>query len=118
MVFSSKTPDAVKQYAASTADPALAHVARHLDHADRYPFLLGKELTVADAYLFWALTVAPYGGIAIAGYPSLVKYAERVRERPAVKRALATELPLYAGEVGALPPAPQARPAVPLSRGT
>jgi glutathione S-transferase len=103
MVFSSKTPVAVKEFAASTAEPPLAYVARHLDDTERFPFLLGKDFTVADAYLFWALTVAPYGGIAIDQHASLVRYVERIRERPAVKKALAAELPLYVSEVGAVP---------------
>lgn len=100
MVFSSKSPDPVKAHAASTAAPPLAHAARRLEDVD---YLLGKNFTVADAYLFWALLVAPYGGISIDAYPSLVKYVERIRQRPAVKKALATEVPLYVEEFGALP---------------
>jgi glutathione S-transferase len=105
MVFSSRTPASVKEFAASTAEPPLSYVARHLDDTERFPFLLGKDFTVADAYLFWALTVAPYGGIAIDQHASLVRYVEQIRERPAVKKALSAELPLYVREVGAIPPA-------------
>ncbi len=99
MVFSSKTPDAVKAFASTTAAPPLAYVARHLDDAAS-PYLLGKDFTVADAYLFWALLVAPYGGIKIDAYPSLVAYVDRIRERPSVKEALRVEYPLYVAEMG------------------
>ncbi len=106
MVLSSKTSSEVKAFAASTAEPPLAHVARHLEASDRGPFLLGEDFTVADAYLFWALLVAPYAGIAIDHHPSLVSYVERGRARPAVKKALGMEVPLYVSEQGAIPPVP------------
>jgi hypothetical protein len=107
-MFSSRSPDEVKSFARGTAPLPLAHAARHLDDEERYPFLLGKNFTVADAYLFWGLLIAPYGGIEAEAHPSLVRYVVRIRERPAVKRALSAELPLYVAEVGAIPPRPTA----------
>jgi glutathione S-transferase len=107
VAFSRKAPEVVKDFARSTAAATLAHPARHLADSERHPFLLGQSFTVADAYLFWALLIAPYGGISIDDFPSLTRYVERIRERPAVKQALRIELPLYTAEFGA----PQAPPA-------
>lgn len=100
-VFSSKTSDAVKAYAASTAAPPFEHAARRLEQK---PFLLGEEFTVADSYLYWALMVAPYGGIKVES-PALKAYVARIRERASVKRALEIELPMYLAEKGSLPTA-------------
>lgn len=91
-IFSSQAPDAVKAFAASTASAPLAHVAAHLEKND---YLLGARFTVADAYLFWALFVAPHGGLSLEPYPSLVKYVARIHARASVKAALAVEVPLY-----------------------
>jgi hypothetical protein len=32
--------------------------------------LVGERFTVADAYMFWALMVAPYGGISLGRHPA------------------------------------------------
>jgi glutathione S-transferase len=95
MIFSTRTPEPVKSWAKSSAASALSHVAARLDAHD---FLLGDRFTVADAYLFWALLVAPHGGLSIDAYPSLVAYCDRIRARPSVKAALAHEYPLYMKE--------------------
>jgi glutathione S-transferase len=91
MVFSSKTTPEMKAWSRANAGPTLDHVARHL--ADR-EFLLDR-FTVADAYMWWALFVAPHGGISLDGHPALKAYVARIQARPSVVRALATELPLY-----------------------
>jgi glutathione S-transferase len=97
MVFSSKTTPEMKAWSRANAGPTLDHVARHL--ADR-EFLLDR-FTVADAYMWWALFVAPHGGITLDGHPALKAYVARIQARPAVARALATELPLYQREAAA-----------------
>jgi glutathione S-transferase len=97
-VFSSKTPPALKDFARATAAPALGHVAARLEGRS---FLLGDDFSVADAYLFWALFVAPHGGIALSEWPALGAYVERIQRRPSVVEALAIEGPLYAKEAAA-----------------
>lgn len=95
MAFSSRTTDAMKQWARDNAAATLAHVASHL--ADR-EFLVGDRFTVADSYLWWTLMVAPHGGISLAAFPVLKAYVERIRQRPSVVAALAFEVPRYAEE--------------------
>ncbi len=98
MVFSSKTPTAVKDWARANAGPPLAHVAQHLEGREH---LMGDRFTVADAYLFWALLVAPHGGIALDEWPALGRYVERIQKRPSVATVLGIELPLYRREASA-----------------
>jgi glutathione S-transferase len=98
MVFSSKTSPELKSWGRANAGPTLDHVARHLAGHD---YLVGDRFTVADMYLFWALLVAPHGGISLDAYPVLTSYVARIRERPAVQAALAHDYPLYAREAAA-----------------
>jgi glutathione S-transferase len=95
MIFSTKTTPEMKSWARESMPLALAIVARHLEGRE---FVMGDTFTVADAYLYWILFVAPHGGVALDPWPSLVAYVARMREREAVKRAFAIEAPLYARE--------------------
>ncbi|MGY0573138.1 glutathione binding-like protein [Bradyrhizobium sp. RDM12] len=65
--------------------------AEHL--ADR-EFLVGQRFTVADAHLAWALLLLRAAGVDIAQWPSLSAYLERMRARPLVREAIATEMAL------------------------
>ncbi|MET4256890.1 glutathione S-transferase [Bradyrhizobium sp. S3.12.5] len=65
--------------------------AAHL--ADR-EFLVGDSFTVADAHLTWALLLLRAAGVDIAQWPSLSTYLERMRARPMVREAIATETAL------------------------
>lgn len=95
-VFSSKTTPELKAFAVAAAPPALAHVARHLAERE---FLVGSHFTVADIYLFWALLVAPHGGISLDAHPVLKAYVARIQQRPAIGAALAHDFPLYQAEM-------------------
>jgi glutathione S-transferase len=97
LAFSSKTTPEMKAWSRANAGPTLDHVARHL--ADR-EFVLDR-FTVADAYLWWTLFVAPHGGISLDGHPALEAYVARIQARPSAARALATEVPLYQRDVAA-----------------
>lgn len=55
------------------------------------PYLLGKQFSVADVYLFVILSWAGHVGIALAQWPSLTAFQARVGERPAVQAALKAE---------------------------
>ncbi|WP_325341740.1 glutathione transferase GstA [Xylophilus sp.] len=83
-----------------TATPRLAERFRWIDAqlAGR-PYLLGNAFTVADAYLFaltgwgqasWLKSVYR-AGIHFDGLDHLAAWYARVRERPAVRKALAAE---------------------------
>jgi glutathione S-transferase len=102
MIFSSKTPPAVKDWARQDPSAPLDFAEKHL--RDR-TFLLGETLTVADLYLYWTLMVLPFAGIPLGRWPALEAFAARLRERPTVKAALAIELPMFQKEQAERPAA-------------
>ncbi|MDT8760374.1 glutathione binding-like protein [Sphingomonas psychrotolerans] len=76
---------------------ALARVARPFDILARH--LEGREFledrfTVADAYLLTVLNWCEHSGVAIGGWPVLLDYRTRLRQRPSVEKAMAEEWPL------------------------
>jgi glutathione S-transferase len=93
LIFAPDTPDAVKAYARGAIDKPFGVVAAHL--AGR-SFLVGETFTVADAYLFWALTLTRTAAISLEPYPALLAYYKRLQARPAVQAALAFERDAHA----------------------
>ena len=87
-LFRPTTPDAYKEIARQILAGKFTTLDRHLDGK---PYLTGEGFTVADAYAFVVLSWAPRVGIALAGWPNLGAFVERVAARPAVKEALAAE---------------------------
>jgi len=69
-----------------TRDATLA-----LDHinaaVDRNEWLLGDELTLADIQMAYLVDLAGFTGL-LEGRPGLAAYATRLRQRPALQRAL------------------------------
>lgn len=88
LAFDPSAPEEVKAYARTGIARPLAVLERHLEGR---PHLLDATFTVADAYLFWALTIAPHGGVPLDAYPTLRAYQARILERPAVKAAVRWE---------------------------
>lgn len=88
LVFGPDCPDAVRDYARGAIQKPLGVLERHLATRDA---LLGDGFTVADAYLLWALVIAPHGGVSLDGYPALRAYHKRHAARPAVRAAIAYE---------------------------
>ena len=78
--------------AVARADKPLGVLSRQL--AGRQ--FLQDRFTVADAYLLTVLNWCEYAGVAIADWPVLLGYRERLRARPTVRRAMAAEWPLLA----------------------
>lgn len=66
----------------------VAHASEKLAAND---YLLGKEFTIADAYLFTCLGWGKYIGLDIGQWPNLAAYSQRVSQRPAVLKALKEE---------------------------
>lgn len=64
------------------------HVALPLE---RDPFLLGSRFSVADAYLFVILNWHGALKVDLSRWPALLRFLERVRERPAVRQAMLEE---------------------------
>ncbi|UPJ56286.1 glutathione binding-like protein [Bradyrhizobium sp. 192] len=69
----------------------LAVPAAHLAERE---FLVVDSFTVADAHLTWALLLLRPAGVDIAQWPSLSAYLARMQARPAVRKAVATEMAL------------------------
>jgi glutathione S-transferase len=74
-----------KEKARALAGLRLEYLAASLDQA----FLLGPKLTVADPYLFVIMTWAKPNGVVLP--PPLAAYYERMKARPTVQAALASE---------------------------
>ena len=56
-----------------------------------HDYLMGKQFTVADGYLFTILTWADRMKFDLSAMPTLLAYKARVAERPKVKEALTKE---------------------------
>ncbi|MCC6469737.1 MAG: glutathione transferase GstA [Alphaproteobacteria bacterium] len=70
----------------------LAQRYDHLNkHLEKNQFVLGKDFSVADAYLFTVVNWANFVGIDLGKWPALKAYQERVAARPAVQAALKAE---------------------------
>jgi glutathione S-transferase len=54
-------------------------------------YLMGRQFTVADGYLFTILTWTDPVGIALARWPALADYRARVAARPKVRDAMIAE---------------------------
>jgi glutathione S-transferase len=54
-------------------------------------YLMGKQFTVADAYLYTILRWSSFVGIDLAQWPAVAAYKARVEARPHVREALIAE---------------------------
>jgi len=87
-LFNSKNPEEVKQGFRDKLATRFGWVETQL--ADR-DYLLGKQFSAADAYLFTVMRWAGPTGVDLSRWPGLVSYFARVAARPRVKEALAAE---------------------------
>jgi glutathione S-transferase len=86
------TPKEAKRYARSKlAPPAFDFLEKHLAGRE---YLATDQFTVADAYLAWIVSLAPFIGLELGERPALCHYAEQISRRPSVSQALAIEVPL------------------------
>jgi glutathione S-transferase len=90
LIFNPAVPAEAKAFARELVRSRYDHLSQHLTARE---FLL-DEFSVADAYLVTTLGWAAPAGIDLAPWPVLTAYAARLRERPAVARALGEELGL------------------------
>ena len=94
-----ETPPEVKAW---TAEKYLSRLAYLDDKLAGREFLLDR-FSVADAYLATVLNwTRATPEIDLAAYPNVKAYLERLRERPSVAAALATEIPLFRAEIARL----------------
>jgi glutathione S-transferase len=87
-LFNPVAPEAAKQLAIDILMTRIKTVAEQLSSQ---PFLLGENFSVADAYLFVTLNWGQYVNVDISRWPALVRYADKISERPAVQKAMKEE---------------------------
>ncbi len=90
-LFNAKVQDESKAVLKDRLKHRLGVVDKHLATND---YLLGKEFTVADAYLFTCLSWTKRPAIAIdlaKEFPSLARFVDRMAARPAVQEAMKAE---------------------------
>ncbi len=93
------TPPEAKAWTMAKYSSRLAYLNDKLGGRE---FLLDR-FSVADAYLATVLNwtwATPE--IDLESYPNVKAYLERLRERPSVAAALATEVPLFRAEIARL----------------
>jgi glutathione S-transferase len=91
-----KTPPEVKAWTVAKYASRLAHLDAKLKGRE---FLLDR-FSVADGYLTTVLNwTRATPDIDLSAYPNVKAYLERMRARPSVASALATEIPLFQAEV-------------------
>jgi glutathione S-transferase len=81
-------PERVREMGSAGMTFQLAPLERELGER---PWLLGDAWSVLDAYLFWVWFRIAGAGFDTAPFPHIAAHHERMRERPAVVRALARE---------------------------
>ncbi|HEX5999132.1 MAG TPA: glutathione transferase GstA [Hyphomicrobiaceae bacterium] len=87
-LFNPALPEAGRKIFLDRLANRFAHVNEHLAGRD---YLLGKDFSVADAYLFTVSNWASRLNFDLAPYPNLVAYRKRVADRPAVQAAMKAE---------------------------
>jgi len=86
--FSPTTPDAFKATLKDKICGRFDWLAKQLEGKD---YLMGKQFSVADAYLYTILRWTQHVGIDLAKWPLLAAYAAHVAARPKVQEALVAE---------------------------
>jgi glutathione S-transferase len=87
-LFRPAAPKATKQFAIETLTARLETTAAHLTV---HPYLLGENFSVADAYLFVTLGWGQHVNVDISKWPALVRYRDKIAQRPAVQKAMKEE---------------------------
>ena len=87
-MFSPVLPDETKAFFKDRVMGKFKYVDGALAGHD---YLMGKQFTVADAYLFTMLCRADRMNFDLSGLPTLLAYKARVAARPKVQEALAKE---------------------------
>ena len=87
-LFQPAIPDEVKNFFRERLTGKFKYIDSQLAGRD---FLLGKDFSVADGYLFVMLAWADRLGLDVSGLPNLTAYKARIAARPKVKEALTKE---------------------------
>lgn len=82
-------PVFAKQTATAVADKFAPRAAYLNQQLSQHDYLMGKQFTVADAYLYVVLSWCPNLSVDLSPYPALLTYLARINERESVKAVLA-----------------------------
>jgi glutathione S-transferase len=89
--FSPESPKESKVFVRELAKKKLEFLNDSINDRN---FLVGARLTIADAYMFWALTLLKMAGIELDPYTNVNHYIEHISQQPAVQRAVNEEMKL------------------------
>ena len=87
-LFNPTMPDEAKKIFRDRLATRFAHLDAHLANND---YLMGKEFSVADAYLFTVSNWASRVDVDLSSFANVLAYRKRVGARPAVQAALKAE---------------------------
>ncbi len=87
-LFNPAMPDDAKKIAKERLATRFAHLDQHFA---KHHYLMGKDYSVADGYLFTTLNWTKPTGIDLTPYPHIQAYHKRISERPAVHAAMKAE---------------------------
>src|SRR5262245_23375874 len=93
-LFDKTLAEASKAKVLETGERRLAYLDGHLSGRD----VLLDQFSVADAYLITVLNWHIATPVDLKAWPSVARYFGRLKERPAIARALKEEFGLYAEE--------------------
>lgn len=88
VVFYDEATEAGKDRFRVTGMKRLAVVDDHLTGRN---FLVGSHFSVADAYLTWALNLAPRAALDFSGLIQICSYRDRMMARPAIAKVIAAD---------------------------
>jgi len=87
-LFNPAMPDEAKKIFRERLAARFAHLDKHLASNQ---YLLGKNFSVADAYLYVVSNWAPRVDVDLAPYANVLAFRKRVGARPAVETAMKAE---------------------------
>jgi glutathione S-transferase len=87
-LFNPSMPDEAKKIFRERLGTRFAYLDKHLANND---YLLGKDFSVADAYLYVVSNWAARTEVDLSSFPNVLAYRKRVGARPAVQVAMKAE---------------------------
>jgi glutathione S-transferase len=87
-LFNQAMPEEAKKIFRDRLATRFAHLDKHLAGND---YLMGKDYSVADAYLFVVSNWASHVDVDLSPYANVLAYRKRVGARPAVQAAMKAE---------------------------
>ncbi len=87
-LFSKESPEASKETSKKKLTKGFDYVSEHLKKHD---YLMGNHYTVADGYLFNMTMGCAHLKFDLSKWPSVMAFAERVKNRPSTQAAMKAE---------------------------